>query len=234
MSKRKNARAEHITGLYAAIPHSAIKSARYMALSHMARALLVEVAMDHNGNNNGHLHVYQKGLTERGWCIASILRARDELLHYGLLLQTRHGGLNNGSHLYAASWLPITNYTGLEIGPHEYHVGTFLLPLPDPFEVPKKKEKKAGPDADGIDGKGKNPCLPRRQANGTATLPRRQGEVPPLSAAQSGEGCFSATPLSAAQRHIKYTIGLGGVASSHVAAPKTAKPRTPAKAPPLH
>jgi hypothetical protein len=211
MAKRKNARSERVTGLYSAIPHNVINCARYMATSHLARALLIEVAMDHNGNNNGRLRVHQKGLVERGWCVASILRARDELVHYGLLIQTRHGGLNNGSHLYAASWLPITNYVGLEIGPHEYHPGTYLLPLPSkPFEVPKKV-KRGDPE---VESQEKKPCLPRRQANGSATLPRRQGEAPPLSAAQSERPCFKGSALSAAQIHIKKTIGTWNIAQT--------------------
>lgn len=218
MANRKNKRSEVFTGLYAAIPHAVIKCARYTVTSHLARALLVEVAMDHNGNNNGHLHVHQKSLKDRGWCVASILRARDELLHNGLLIQTRHGGLNNGSHLYAVTWLSITNYIGLQIEPHQYRPGLYLMPVPEaPFEVPKKRAIAASP----ADPQKKNPCLPRREANGPATLPRRQGGGVALSAAQSEGACFQGSALSAAQRHIKKAIGYGQIAP----ASKPSKPR---------
>jgi hypothetical protein len=61
--------------------------------------------------------------------------ARDELLRNRLILQTRHGGLRNGSNFYALTWLAISNYVGLDIGPSQYYPGLYLLPPPP---VPEK------------------------------------------------------------------------------------------------
>jgi hypothetical protein len=129
MSKRRNAPSEGVSGRYAPIPHSLLDSAAFQACSPLSKALVFELMRQHTGNNNGHIRLSQSWLTGRGWCIASLYRARDELLHYRLIVQTRHGGLRNGSHLYAMTWLAVTNFVGLDIGPHQYRPGTYLLPM---------------------------------------------------------------------------------------------------------
>jgi hypothetical protein len=122
----------------------------------MAKALVFELMRQHNGSNNGHLRLSRNWLAARGWkCVASIASARDELLHYRLITQTRHGGLRNGSHLYAMTWLAVTNFVGLDIGPHQYHPGAYLLPTKEPFQ-PRPKQ---------------NGCLPRSPRNAAVGLP---------------------------------------------------------------
>jgi hypothetical protein len=55
-----------------------------------------------------------------------------------LILQTRHGGLNNGSHWFALTWLPITNFVDLNISQRDYHPGQYLL-SPSPKRMKEKK-----------------------------------------------------------------------------------------------
>jgi hypothetical protein len=78
-------------------------------------------------------------LAPRGWSRpATVNKLRDELLSLRLILQTRHGGLNNGSHWFALTWLPVTNFADLNITPRDYHPGLYqLAPLPK-----RVKEKK--------------------------------------------------------------------------------------------
>ena len=127
--KRRNAPAEAVSGRYAPIPHSLLDSPAFQACGHMAKALLFELVRQHNGGDNGHLRLSRGYLAGRGWkCIASIASARDELLRNRLIVQTRHGGLRNGSHCYALTWLPISDFTGLDIARSEYRAGAYLLP----------------------------------------------------------------------------------------------------------
>lgn len=129
--KRRNAPTEAVSGRYAPIPHSLLDSAAFQACGHMAKALLLELMFQHNGANNGHIRLSRSWLAGRGWSsVCGINRARDELLACRLIVQTRHGGLRNGSHCYALTWLAITNYAGLDIGPQDYHPGAYLLPPP--------------------------------------------------------------------------------------------------------
>lgn len=130
MAKKRNAPTEAVSGRYVPLPHSVLDSTAFRACGHMAKALLLELMRQHNGTNNGHIRLSRAWLAGRGWTsVCSINAARDELARHRLIVQTRHGGLRNGSHCYALSWLAITNYAGLDIGPHEYHPGAYLLPL---------------------------------------------------------------------------------------------------------
>ena len=157
MGKRRNAPTEAVSGRYAPIPHSLLDSAAFQACGHMAKALLLELVRQHNGSDNGHLRLSRGWLAARGWtCIASISSARDELLRNRLIVQTRHGGLRNGSHCYALTWLAITNFVGLDIRPQEYRPGAYLLPPPE-----------------------KNGRLPHSPRNGAAGLPHSPRDSAP-------------------------------------------------------
>jgi hypothetical protein len=48
--------------------------------------------------------------------------------------------LNNGSHWFALTWLPIDNFVDLDITSRDYHPGAYHLP---PVPQQHKKEKKA-------------------------------------------------------------------------------------------
>ena len=65
-------------------------------------------------------------MRKRGWTSNDVLhRAKLELIERGLITQTRQGGLNAGANLYAVTWLPITNFAGLDIRSKDYHPGTW-------------------------------------------------------------------------------------------------------------
>lgn len=196
--KRHNAPAEVVSGRYAPLPFSVLDSPTFQACSPLAKALIFELMRQHTGRNNGHIRLSQSWLTARGWCIASLYRARDELLHYRLIVQTRHGGLRNGSHLYAMTWLAVTDFVGLDIGPHQYRPGAYLLPVPTPFQPAPKKAK----TADQAEPEKQNGHLPRRVAKPVSTLPRRLGGSGSTSAAQSRNGTFEAAATSAAQTQV--------------------------------
>jgi len=129
MSKKRRSYTEVVTGRFFQWPLSVADSEAFLSCGHMARSLIFEMLRQLNGSSNGHIKLSRSWLSSRGWrSVDSINRARDELLEAGLIVQTRHGGLRNGSHQYAVTWLPISDWRGLDITPQEYHPGTYLLP----------------------------------------------------------------------------------------------------------
>lgn len=61
----------------------------------------------------------------------------------GLIIKTREGGLNIGPDRYALTWLPITNFVGLQITRNDYHPGRYLFM----DELPTSKGEKRPPPA---------------------------------------------------------------------------------------
>lgn len=135
MGKQQKRPTEAVSGTYCAIPHSVLDSTAFTAASYTAKALLFEIMRQHNGSNNGHLQLAHSWLNTRGWTSRSVVqRARAQLLEHNLIICTRMGGLNMGAAQYAVTWLPISNFFGLDIQSKDYHKGGYLLmnslPLP--------------------------------------------------------------------------------------------------------
>lgn len=119
---------EAVTGRYTAIPHALLDSVAFMGASHATRSLLFELMRQHDGKNNGHLHLSANWLKGRGWNSKDgIQKAKTEALNRDLIVKTREGGLNAGPDRYALTWLHIGNFVGLDIAPSAYHPGAYLL-----------------------------------------------------------------------------------------------------------
>lgn len=135
MAKLKRKPAESVSSSYTPLVHVVLDSIALMGASHTARSLLLELMRQHTGGNNGHLHLAQGWLRKRGWKSGdTIQRAKLELIERNLIVQTKQGGLNIGPCRFALTWLPITNFVGLELRPSEYHKGAwhFMDELPQP------------------------------------------------------------------------------------------------------
>lgn len=127
---------ELVTGRYGAMPHAVLDSAAFMGASHPAKALLFELLRQHTGANNGHLQLATSWLKARGWTSADVIqRAKVELVARNLLIRTRLGGLNAGPDLWALPWLPISDYTGLDMRQGEYQPGAWHR-----FVAPEKQK----------------------------------------------------------------------------------------------
>lgn len=162
MAEKKRKRlVESVSGLYSVIPHAVQDSTAFGSLSHPTKALIFELMRQHNATkgNNGHLHLSFSWLENRGWKSRDVIqRARDELIQRGLLIQTRQGGLNIGASRYAVTWLPITNFVGLEIERRDYHPGAWSLM--DALPVAKKNASASPPNGKGNTGSRYSPLLP--------------------------------------------------------------------------
>lgn len=173
--KSKTLRPESISGGYAAIPWVVIDSESFKGLSDKGKGLLFALMRQHNGNNNGHLHLAKKWLYNQGWtCHENNCKARRELIARGLIVQTKWGGLNMGPDLFALTWYDISNYIGLDITAKGYSRGAYTLcnlPPTARRKPPKKnngKNQKAHPN----DRTSIVPTIvPVNQSNGTTAVP---------------------------------------------------------------
>lgn len=148
---KKIPRPESVSGGYSAIPWVVMDSTSFKGASDKAKSLLLALARQHSGANNGHLHLVNSWLSKQGWTSKSNnKKARDELIERGLIIQTRQGGLNMGNDKFALTWHDISNYVGLEISPNKYQRGKYLLCNMPPTErrkPPSVKSKKINPSS---------------------------------------------------------------------------------------
>jgi len=120
-----------------------IDSVSFIGASDKARSLLFALMRQHNGSNNGHLHLASGWLVKHGWRSKSNNeKARDELIDRGLIIQTAKGGLNMGADLFALTWYDISKYVGLDISSRTYQRSKYLLCDLSPTERRKPPVKK--------------------------------------------------------------------------------------------
>ena len=111
------------------LPHVVLESPGYRLATHPARSLLIDIAMQYTGHNNGKLVSCAKYLKGKGWnSNATIVRARRDLIDCGLLIETRKGARPNRAAWFALSWLDLDQGQGLDIDPKFYRRGAYLTP----------------------------------------------------------------------------------------------------------
>lgn len=104
-------------GRFVGLPLQVLESPAYLALSHPARALLLEVAMQFHGDDNGRMLLSRAHLEPRGWRSADVLqRAKGELLEAGLIFETVKGQRPNKASWYACTWWPLDRLEGFDPG----------------------------------------------------------------------------------------------------------------------
>ena len=91
----------------------------FIALKGNTIKLLIDIASQYNGYNNGDLCATLSVMKKRGWnSNQQLSKALKELLERNLIIQTKQGGLNMGPNLYAITWQPINECQGkLDMGP---------------------------------------------------------------------------------------------------------------------
>jgi hypothetical protein len=94
-----------------------VDSHAYLALSHPARALLIEIARQYVGDNNGRLLVSGKVLGKRGWNSADVItRAKKALLEAKFIFETVKGQRPNKASWYAITWRALDRHEGFDEG----------------------------------------------------------------------------------------------------------------------
>jgi hypothetical protein len=123
-AKRKG-RAEK--GIYFGLPHSLINTKKYRSLSSHAVKLMIDLGSQYRGFNNGDLCLSWTVMKSYGWRSRStLLKAKNELLAVGFIINTRQGGRNRAS-LFAITWKEIDECKGkLDIDPAKFQPGLWL------------------------------------------------------------------------------------------------------------
>ena len=113
---------------YVALPHVVIDSPSYRALGHPARALLIDIARQYTGSNNGRLVACSKYLKPLGWkSNDTVSRALAELKAQNLLTETRMGMRPNRAAWFALAWCSLDKPDGMDIDPRTYRTGQYKI-----------------------------------------------------------------------------------------------------------
>lgn len=117
MAKKSRVDESREPGRYIALTASVLNSQAYINLSHTAKALLIEVAMQRTGGNNGRLLLSMRHLASRGWHSADVVtRAKRELIDAGLIYQTVQGHRPNKASWFAVTWYSLDKLPGYDAG----------------------------------------------------------------------------------------------------------------------
>jgi hypothetical protein len=138
-AKHKGRKAQ---GSFTLIPHAVQDSPNWHACGGSAIKLLCDLARQYRGSNNGDLCASMSILKPKGWTSPETVNfALRELRHYGLIVQTRQGGLHAAS-LYALTWHAIDDCGGkLDCAATSVAPGTWREPVEVRFKRPKKNTK---------------------------------------------------------------------------------------------
>ena len=97
---------------FVGIPHECANHSNFIRLSPYAVKLLIDIAIQYRGNNNGDLTIAYSLMKDRGWrSEATLHKYKRELLHYGWIMLTRQGGKHKAS-LYAITWKSVDECKG--------------------------------------------------------------------------------------------------------------------------
>jgi hypothetical protein len=126
MGKYKKDKDRRIVGRFLALPYDVLRSPAYRDLGHPARSLLLDIAIQFCGDNNGKLVACRKYLTPLGWTSNdTVTRALRDLKAAGLLIETRMGMKPNRAAWFALGWKALDVAPGMDIDPRTYRRGSF-------------------------------------------------------------------------------------------------------------
>ena len=114
-------------GQFILLPNYVLNTKAYISLNHPSIRLLLEVARQYNGKNNGDLTIIYNQLNARGWKSNDVIqRAKTELLNKGFIQETRKGERPNKASLYAITWQPLNIMDKFDIGAGGFKKDAFL------------------------------------------------------------------------------------------------------------
>lgn len=117
MGIRNKAKSSREGGSFVALPTVVLNSAAFISLSHPAKALLLEFALQNRDDNNGRLLCSMRHLRLRGWRSADVVtRAKRELLDAGFIYETVKGHRPNKASWYAVTWYGLARIHGYDHG----------------------------------------------------------------------------------------------------------------------
>ena len=132
--RRRRIKGRQTTNPFLSLPHHVLRHETFKTLSTRATKLLVDIAAQYRGNNNGDLSATLSLMRDRGWNSSDQLdKAKKELVGKDVIRVARQGGLNK-CNLYALTWFPIDECNGkLDIAPTTTAPVDWKKGSPDPF-----------------------------------------------------------------------------------------------------
>lgn len=136
-ARAKGRRGSRHVGTYAMLPNEVLRSVAYRVLPDSAKSVLVALAAQYRGNNNGDLSLVSSMASDYGITYRSKLFAGLELLlEVGLVVKTRQGGKSPmGCTLYALTWWgihPSDKYdAGIKVSSKPTHLWANWVKPPD-------------------------------------------------------------------------------------------------------
>jgi hypothetical protein len=134
---RNRHKGNRIGEAFVALPYSVLNSPLFVALSPHAVKLLLDVAAQYRGDNNGDLSIAWKIMQPRGWrSEATLHKVKRELLEAGFLFETRKGHRPNTCSLFALTWRTLDASDKFDPGakggfmPNEYRFKVPLVVVP--------------------------------------------------------------------------------------------------------
>ncbi|GCL61023.1 hypothetical protein AQPW35_01040 [Rubrivivax pictus] len=131
---KQSSRSARDGGQFLALPHVVLQSPGWAQAGHTARSLLIDIACQYTGRNNGRLVATLDHLSRQGWKSPAVIgQARQELIACGLLAEVRKGGFPNRAAWHALTWLALDQSDGLDFSPRSYetlHRRAYMRPVP--------------------------------------------------------------------------------------------------------
>ena len=110
--RRRLVKGRQTTNSFLGLPHHVLDHDNFRTLSPKATKLLIDIAAQYRGNNNGDLSATLSLMRDRGWNSSDQLeKAKKELIEKDVILVARQGGCNK-ANLYALTWFPIDECKG--------------------------------------------------------------------------------------------------------------------------
>ena len=110
--RRRRIKGRQTTNSFLGLPHHVLDHDNFRTLSPKATKLLIDIAAQYRGSNNGDLCAPLSLMRDRGWNSSDQLdKAKKELVRKDVIRVARQGGLNK-CNLYALTWFPIDECKG--------------------------------------------------------------------------------------------------------------------------
>jgi hypothetical protein len=115
--KQSYSKTSRDAGGFIALPWQVIDSPAYQSLTPYAKALLIDIARQYTGSNNGALRCGRAYMQPRGWNSMDMLtKAKRELLDSDLIFETVKGCRPNKASWYAMTWQGLDKLDGFDAG----------------------------------------------------------------------------------------------------------------------
>ena len=109
---RRRVKGRQTTSPFVMLPCHVLDHAVFKTLSKRATKLVIDIAAQYRGHNNGDLCAPLSLMRKRGWTSSDQLeKAKKELIEKDVILVARQGGCNK-ANLYALTWFPIDECNG--------------------------------------------------------------------------------------------------------------------------